>query len=65
MAAKTFLVGLTIIVKHLCFYIVKYESQIRAHISSSGLSDGNKGIIYAFLATTVDVCQLLRGITGY
>lgn len=65
MALKTFLVGLTMIVKHLCHYYVRYASTIITAIDASALSDGEKTQLKAFLNTVQASCALLELITGY
>ena len=65
MAVKTFLVGLTIIVKQLCHYFIKYQKLITLNINASSLTDVQKEIVLTFLGQIQAACTLLELITGY
>jgi len=65
MPARTYLVGLTFIIKTLCHYYVKYSAQIISHVEASGVSSAEKALIIAFLGSAEAACVALREITGY
>lgn len=65
MSLKTYLVGLTFIVKTLCHYYTRYSAQIITHVEASSISSEQKAIIVAFLGSAEAACLALREITGY
>lgn len=62
---KTYLVGLTIIIHHLCRYYTKYQASLTQHVNSSSLSSGDKATVLAFLSSIQATCTILELLTGY
>jgi hypothetical protein len=65
MPIKGFLVGFTLIMIHICHYYTRYSKQMTATLNASGLTAAQKDNVKAFWASMQQVCDILRGLTGY